>query len=53
MVPTLQGRGTELEIYGLLGVLGMDVKESKTLPETTCKIVTSWAYVHFSKERDH
>lgn len=48
MVPTLQGRGTD---PGLLGALGMDFKESIILPETIYKIVNSWAYVHFSRQR--
>lgn len=30
---------------------GMDFKESIILPETIYKIVSSWAYVHFSRQR--
>lgn len=51
-VPTLQGRGPKLEIHGILGASRMDFRESTTLPETTYKIVNSWAYAHFSREGD-
>lgn len=46
MVSSFQDGSMELEISGRLGTLGTDFRESTTHPDTACKFISSWAYMH-------